>query len=259
LLFRRILALAASAGLCAAPASAGGIVSLNLCTDQLLALLAPGRIAALSPLARDPALSTVATQAKTLPWVRPDAEAVLALHPDLVLAGQYGAQTVLAVLKTHGVPILQVAEPTDFTGIATEITTVAQALNAQPVGAAMIAAMHATLAANPPEPHGTAILWAPRGYSAGPGGFGDAVLRAAGYTNRGTGHAIGVEALLTHPPGLLITETSPAYPSLATALLWHPALSHLPRATISPAWLACPGPWSAAAVVALAHAPLARP
>jgi iron complex transport system substrate-binding protein len=46
------------------------VVSLNLCTDQMLVLLAPEKVAALSPLARDPALSFVAPQAANLPIVR---------------------------------------------------------------------------------------------------------------------------------------------------------------------------------------------
>ena len=239
--------------LCPLPAQASGVVSLNLCTDQLLVLLAPNQITALSPLARDPVLSVVAPQAQTLPWVRPDAEAVLALHPDLVLAGTYGAQAVVAVLKAHGLRVVQVAEPNSFDAIATQVTTVSTALNKQPTGAAMIAAMRARLAAIHAGQRGTAVLWGARGFTAGPGDFGDAVLRQAGYRNIGTGGAMGVEALAAHPPGTLITEAAPAYPSLATNLLWHPALGGIPRRTVSPPLLACPGPWSTAAVEKLAQ------
>jgi iron complex transport system substrate-binding protein len=239
--------------LCAAlPARASGVVSLNLCTDQLLVLLAPNRIAALSPLARDPALSTVAQAARHLPWVRPDAEAVLALHPDLVLAGVYGAQSVVTVMKQNGVPVVQVAEASDFNGVAGVITSVAKALGADTAGATLVAHMRLALAAVPHAARGTAILWEPRGFSAGPGGFGDAVLRAAGYRNTGSGREMGVETLAAHPPDVLITAAAPAYPSLATDLLWHPALAGLKRRIVAPAWLACPGPWAVAAVAALA-------
>ena len=70
----------------AAPAHAAPerVVSLNLCADQLLVLLAPERVAALSTLSRDPALSHVAPQAAALSQVRADAEAVLRLRPDLL-------------------------------------------------------------------------------------------------------------------------------------------------------------------------------
>ena len=70
----------------------------------MLVLLAPEKIAALSPLARDPALSFVAPQAAHLPIVRASAEAVLRLHPDLVLAAPYGAQTTLALLQAGARP-----------------------------------------------------------------------------------------------------------------------------------------------------------
>jgi iron complex transport system substrate-binding protein len=234
------------------PAHAG-VVSLNVCTDDLLVALAPERVAALSPLARDPALSVVAAQAAHLPWVRADAEAVLALHPDLVLAGEYGAQAVLGVLRAHGLRVEQFGEPADFAGVAAQVTAAARVLGVPARGAAMVAAMQARLAAVRPVARGSAVLWQARGFSAGPGGFGDAVLRAAGYRDLGTGGEMGVEALLALRPDMLITEAAPAYPSLATNMLWHPALAGLARRTVQPALMTCPGPWSVAAVEALSR------
>ncbi len=228
-------------------------VSLNLCTDALLVMLAPEQALALSPLARDPALSTVANQAQHMPWVRPDAEAVLRLQPDLVLAGNYGAQAAITVLKSRGLRVVQVAEPTDFQGVAAETATVAAALGVPKRGAALIQAMQSRLAKVRRRNGGRALLWQARGFTAGPGSFGDTVLRAAGLKNVGTGRAVGLEALLTHPPDLLVTETAPAYPSLATDLLSQPAVAHIPRVTIPPALLACAGPWSVQAVEILAR------
>jgi iron complex transport system substrate-binding protein len=229
------------------------VVSLNLCTDDLLVQLAPASITALSPLARDPALSVVARQAAGFPQIQPDAEAVLALHPDLVLAGDYGAQAVLAVLRRRGVRVVQLAEPTDFAGVAAQVTQVAALLGVPARGAALVAGMYYRLSTVAPRPRGRAILWEARGFSAGPGSFGDAVLRAAGFTNMGTGGQMGVEALIAHPPDWLITASAPAFPSLATDMLAHPALAHLRRIAFDPALLTCAGPWSAQAVAALAR------
>jgi iron complex transport system substrate-binding protein len=236
-----------------APARGAGVVSLNLCTDELLVLLAPERVAALSPLARDASLSVVAAAADKLPWVRADAEAVLRLHPDLVLAGDYGAQGVVAALRERGVRVVQVSEPTDFAGVDKQVLLVAAALGVPGKGAAMLANMRARLAAVGMRDRGRAVMWEARGFSAGPGGFGDAVLRAAGYRNVGTGAEMGVEALAAHPPDVLITNTAPDYPSLSTDLLWHPALRGLHRREVPPALLACAGPWSVGAVEALAR------
>ena len=108
-----------------APAQAARVVSLNLCTDQMLVLLSPDSVVALSKLARDPALSVVAEAASRFATVRPDAEAVLALHPGLVLAGAYGAQTLLTVLRGRGVRVVQVDDPADFAGVAAEVTELA--------------------------------------------------------------------------------------------------------------------------------------
>jgi iron complex transport system substrate-binding protein len=228
-------------------------VSLNLCTDELLVDLAPEQILALSPLARDANLSAVARGAARWPQIRPDAEAILALHPDLVLAGAYGAQAVLAVLRARGVRVMQFDEPTDFAGVAAEIAGAAEVLGVRARGAALASRMWSRLAALPRRARGRAVLWQARGYSAGPGSFGDAVLRVAGFTNLGTGGQMGIEALVAHPPDVLVSESAPATPSLATAVLDHPALARIRRIRLDPAFLACPGPWSVDAAVALAQ------
>jgi iron complex transport system substrate-binding protein len=227
------------------------VVSLNLCTDQLLVLLAPEQATALSPLARDPALSFVAPQAASYPTVRPDAEAVLNLHPGLVLAGTYGAQSVLALLRARGTRIVQIPEPESFAAVTGQVTLVAATLGVPERGATLLAFMRARLAAIPHTPRGTALFWQARGYTAGPGSFDHEILTTAGYTDTGTGTQMPLEALVTHPPHLLVTETAPEYPSLATDLLSHPALSTIPTRTVDPALLACPGPWSVGAVEAL--------
>ena len=235
-------------------ASASGVVSLNLCTDQLLVLLAPERIKALERLARDPSLSFVADQAERFPVVQADAEAVLELHPDLVLAGRYGAQTTVALLKARGVRVVQFDEAEDFGAIAKQTQEAADLLGVPGRGHALVANMQSRLAALRPDPkHRTAILWQARGWTSGPGSLGDAILRAAGLTNIGTGGAVGVEAMLTHPPGLLVTEASPKMPSLATDMVASPALRSIPRATIDPALLICGGPFSVGAAEALAR------
>lgn len=246
------LALALLAGFAAHAAER--VVSLNLCSDQLLVLLAPERVAALSTLARDPALSYVAARAATLPQVRADAESVLRLAPDLVLAGRYGAQATLALLEARGLRVLRLEQPRSFDDIRAQVREVAAALGAPDKGDALVAEMDARLAALPrPARPVRALLWQPRGWTSGPGTLGDAVLRAAGLGNAGAGGQVGIEALLTRPPDLLVTATAPAYPSLATDMLRHPALAGLPRRAVPPALLICGGPFTAQAAELLEH------
>lgn len=247
------LALAALFLMAAAP-TADRVVSLNLCSDQLLVLLAPERIAALSTLARDPALSFVAGRAAALPQVRADAESVLRLKPDLVLAGRYGAQATLSLLETRGVHVLRLEQPRSFDDVRMQLREVAAALDVPDRAEALVAAMDARLAALPrPAQPIQALLWQPRGWTSGPGTLGDAVLSAAGLANASAGGQIGIEALLARPPDLLVTATAPSYPSLATDMLRHPALAGLPRRAVPPALLICGGPFTAKAAELLAR------
>jgi iron complex transport system substrate-binding protein len=96
-----------------------------------------------------------------------------------------------------------------------------------------------------------ALVWQPRGYTAGPGSLADAVLRAAGLTNISTGRQVGLEALLRLRPDLLVLPAPARFPSLATELLDHPATRGIPRRFIPPALTICAGPWTADAAVML--------
>lgn len=230
------------------------VVSLNLCTDQMLVLLAPEKTAALSILARDPALSFVAAQARALPIVRPSAEAVLRLRPDLVLAGPYGAQTILGLLEQHGVRVLRLDLPRDFAGIRSFTRSLATELDAPDRGEVLIAAMDLTLAEPPARPHPvSAVAWQPRGYTAGPDSLMQAVFRAAELTNASHGQRLTLEALIRHPPDLLVVSGRPAFPSLATDLLDHPSLAGIPRRVVPSALTICAGPFTARAVALLAR------
>ncbi len=249
--FRLAAGVALLVGL-SAPCSATGVVSLNLCSDQLLVLLAPARVAALEPLARDPAISFVAAAAAALPSVRADAEAVLRLHPDLVLAGRYGAQTTVALLRARGLRVVQIEEPQSFAAIGAQVMRLAELLGVPARGQALVAGMWRRLEAVQRR-RGTAMIWGANGWTAGPASLGDAVLRAAGLTDAGTGGQIGLEALLTHPPDLLITETAPAFPSMATDLARLPVLAGIARRQVPPALMICGGPFTAGAVELVAR------
>ena len=219
----------------------------------MLVLLAPGKVAALTPLARDPSLSFVAREAEHLPTVRASAEAVLRLHPDLVLAEPYGAQTTLALLREEGLQVLTVQEPRDFAAIRAETRELAAALGVRERGEALIGAMDAELASLPKYDSRRALVWEPRGFTAGPGTLMDAVLRAAGLVNASDGRRTGLEALLRQPPDLLVVSAAPDYPSLASEMLGHPAVADLPRRAIPPALTLCGGPFIARAVSLLAR------
>jgi len=179
---------------------------------------------------------------------------VLRLHPDLILAAPFGAQTTLALLQQEGLPVLRIDLPNDFAGIRAQTRRLAAALGVPQRGEALLAAMDAELAALPRAPRPIrALVWEPRGFTAGPGTLMDAVLHAAGLTNRSDGRRVGLETLLRDPPDLLVVPTAPAFPSLATELLDHPAVGDIARRAIPAALTICAGPFTADAAELLAR------
>ena len=250
---RWLLALLLLALVPGGPAEAARVVSLNLCTDQYLLLLAPEQAAGVTVLARDPALSALAGQAGGVPAVRADAESVLVLRPDLVLAAPWGAQASLAALERRGVRVERLRPPADFPAIRAETRRLAGVLGVAGRGEAAVAAMDAVLAGLPVRVARPALALQPRGWTAGDGSLLVAVMRAAGLEDTGTGQRLGLEGLAARPPGLLVTAEAPLMPSLATDMLWHPVLAGIERRTVPPALVICGGPWSAEAARLLAR------
>jgi iron complex transport system substrate-binding protein len=92
----------------AAAAGLPRLASINLCTDQLLMTLAdPEQILGLSPYARDIARSWDAAKAGKFPRLSGEAEDVLVLQPDIVVAGRFTKRATRELLKQKG---LRVAE-----------------------------------------------------------------------------------------------------------------------------------------------------
>lgn len=245
------------------------MVSINLCADQLaVALLPRERLVSLSPLAADPDLSYVAPQIGDLHRNHAGAEEVLALKPDLVLAGRDAARQTAGMLRRLGVDVFDVGAPTSFAGIVDEIRRVAARLGAKARGEELIAGMRATLVAaesRRANPLPRAAYYYPNGFTAGAGTLPDAVLLAAGWRNaaaetglQGYGN-LGLEDLIAAKPDLLVLQVARhEAPSLAAGLLAHPvlarALAAVPRLTLPTPLLICAGPHTAEAVRQLAAA-----
>jgi iron complex transport system substrate-binding protein len=108
-----VLTLLSVAGLAAAASDTNPaprrIVSLNLCTDQLvLALADRDAVRSVTWLAHDSHISTMATEAAHVPVNHGLAEEIVPLAPDLVIAGLYTTRTAVALLRRLGIPLVEV-------------------------------------------------------------------------------------------------------------------------------------------------------
>jgi iron complex transport system substrate-binding protein len=84
------------------------VASINLCTDQLLMTLAdPEQILGLSPYSRDVARSWDAAKASKLPRLSGEAEDVLVLNPDIVVAGRFTKRATRELLKEKGLRVVE--------------------------------------------------------------------------------------------------------------------------------------------------------
>lgn len=243
------------------------VVSMNLCADELVLRLADReQVAAVTYLAHDPRGSTVAREATGIAVTRGLSEEIVALRPDLVVAGAFTTRTTVGLLKRVGFPLLELGVPNDFDGVRAQIRTVAAALGYATRGEAMVAALDARLAEVVPAAKPLrALVMRPNAFTVAPGSLGDAVIRAAGLVNvaaelgRDRFGQVPLEAAAFADADLIVLdEGEPGRPSLADALLHHPVLDVLRRqgrtVSIPNRLWTCPGPQVAEVVARLAAA-----
>ncbi|MGE0053779.1 MAG: ABC transporter substrate-binding protein [Hyphomicrobium sp.] len=213
------------------------IVSLNLCTDQLLVdLVDRERIAAVSFLATDRTLSANASKLRGLKQVKGTAEEVLALKPDLVIAGEYTTGPTVDLLKRLGVNVLVVPLAADFAGMKETLRTIAAATGEPARGEKLIEEFDNRLlearSLVPARP--TAIAYQVNSLASGSGTLLDAALEAAGFRNiardikLGPAGRLPLEELVAAPPDLIVLANAPNdFKTVLADNLRHPAFAQL--------------------------------
>jgi iron complex transport system substrate-binding protein len=244
------------------------IVSLNLCTDQLLLDLVPReRIAALTRLAADRNVSAIAGRTKGLRLISGAAEEVLSLDADLVLASPYAATPTVDLLQRLGHKVVLVPFATDFAGIRATVRQVAEAVGETERGEAVVQRFDAALAAarSQAERRPDALVYQVNGLVSGTGTLADAALEAAGLSNQAahvplaSGARLALESIVVMPPELMVlAQGMHIYRTVVSDNLRHPALARVMERTAGmelpmPLWL-CGGPHVAEAVGLLAAA-----
>ena len=215
------------------------IVSLNLCADQILIdLVPPDRILALSHLAADPKVSAIADRVAGIQLTRGEAETVLRLDPDLVIAGEFSTPATVSLLERMGRRVEKVPLASDIAGVRSLVLHLAKLVGEEARGATLVTEFDRRLtAAAPtgPQPRRpTALVYQVNGLASGRTSLADAVMRAAGFDNLaartrlGPGGQVALETLVASPPDLLVlTGPIDEYRTAVAANLRHPALRWL--------------------------------
>jgi len=206
------------------------VMSLNICTDQLLLALAPERrIASVTFMAREPQPLRLWPAAARIPVNHGSAEEVLAAKPDLVLTGPYLSPLTRNLLEKSGARIVQVPLAETFGQIRAVTRQVAYALHAEARGEVLVAQMEEDLRAmarNRPAIPIRVAQWGNGGYVPGQGGQFGAMLQAMGAQSiTRDDDFYDVEALLAgNPEALLFADTYAGMPTLRAEQDDHPAL-----------------------------------
>jgi len=214
------------------------IVSINLCADQLVLLLVePERIRSLSYYALDTDESYYAERAKAFHINHVTADEVLALEPDLVLAGVYTKRSTVSMLKRQGVRVVELTVPRTIDEIYIQFLEVAELLDARERGKKLLDEMTRRLevvASRSQGPKPLAIVYFANGLTAGKGTLMDDVMRRAGIENLAARYDIegfgnlSLERLLVSKPDMIVLgHITPEEPSLARMTLEHPAFRYL--------------------------------
>lgn len=218
------------------------IVSLNVCTDQiLLDLVAHARIAAVTQLAKDPLSAAHPERAADVPAIRGTAEDVLARDPDLVIAGEYSTPATVSILRRIGRRVVTVPQPTTMAGVRALIRSMADLVEDPAAGAALIATMDRRIAAasasaaqNSPPVRPRALVYQVNNYVSASGSLIAEALGLAGLDNAAAGMRfarggqVSLETIVANPPDILVLASGPTtYRTVVADNLRHPALARL--------------------------------
>jgi iron complex transport system substrate-binding protein len=248
-----------------ADASRPRIVSLNPCTDAVLAeVAAPGQLLAISHYSQDPSATSMdITRARQFAAVSGSVEEIAALKPDVVVASSFLAPSTAQALRDLGIRVVLEPIPSDVPQALAQVRTLAALTGNHRAGEALVRRIDLALAEAAPKPGSAripALVWQSGGIVAGEHTLVAELLGRSGFVNaaaaRGLAQAdyLPLERVLTDPPRVIFTVGSPA--AEEDRMLRHPALAHLTgvtRAPLDSSLLWCGGPTIPRALARLAQ------
>jgi iron complex transport system substrate-binding protein len=200
-------------GMSASQAAGPSVASLDFCADQyVLALADTDRIVGVSPHA-ETEFSYLADRADGIPKVRPTAEEILVLEPDMVVRLWGGGYRAADTLERYGIPVVQVSLAVTLEETKENLLRVGEALGRLDRAELLAADMDARLAAvidNRPDVKPMALYITPSGTTTGRGTFIHEMMVTAGIENMSAGagtspwHPVNLEALALTPPDMIV-------------------------------------------------------
>jgi len=240
---RALLAAVVVAAWAATQSTAGAaerpsFASINVCTDQLLLSIADdAQILGLSPYARDPARSWSAAEARRFPRLSGEAEDVLILRPDIVLAAQFTKRSTRELLKEQGFRVVEFDTVTSVQDVKDQVAEVGRLAGHPDRAAQIVARIDAALARArtlTARERFRVLAVSRRGWISGRDSLTSSLLEAVGLANAASeigirsGGFAALEAIIqARPDFLVLSEDSPVAEDQGQAFLLHPALERL--------------------------------
>ncbi|BBB91832.1 MAG TPA: ABC transporter substrate-binding protein [Methylomusa anaerophila] len=196
------------------------IITLSLSSDEIvLGLTQPERVVALHYLADDPGISTIAAEAGRVPvrLQEYNAEQILSLQPDLVIAPDWSRIELIQTLRDMGIPVFVSKGPSSVAEVKQAIREISQAIGEEAAGSRLLASMEAELAGIaakvrtiPPERRQTLVLISHMAAYGGKGSLFDDMCGYAGVINGAAAAGLGKndvlakEAIIRINPDLML-------------------------------------------------------
>jgi len=215
------------------------IVSIGLCTDQLLLMLAEReQIASLSVWAKDENMSYMIDAVGGIPLNNSSVEEVIRYHPDLVVASQFAAWDTAKFLRQLGYQVKQIPPARSIEDIYALLRQFGEWTANQKRAETMIHTMQQELVEiserYAERPRKSVIVYSPNGFTIGANTLENDLFTHAGYINLAAEMGIdgfkpiALESLVAADPDVLqIDRTLSRADSLATAYMGHPVLDKM--------------------------------
>lgn len=211
------------------------IVSMNVCSDQLLLSLAdPAQIMGLSRFARDSWQSWAAGDARNYRILSGGAEDVLVLKPDIVVASLFDKRSTRELLKANGLHLVEFTVPRTLDEVKDQIREMGDLVQHPDRAVAEIARLDAAIARAREagmNRHYRVLPLSRRGWVPGSDSLVSSLLTETGLLNASgdlgvaSGGYASLEAIVKLKPDfILVSEAGDRAEDDGRAFLLHPAL-----------------------------------